>query len=153
MRHRRSIYGLSLGWVLMLAACEAVDEAAEGVGEIDAGPPNVDAECVPRDRAPTMPATATAYADLCSRLLGVVPAADCAEGVRIPITVDGVEVFETPRGTPVITRASRASAPRAAPFGAKRDTPWMVRLARRWFGSRFVGRRGRTPTGGSVPFR
>ena len=52
-------------------------------------------ECVPRDLAPRMPSTATAYAELCSRLLGEVPTADCGEGVRIPIHVDGVEVFET----------------------------------------------------------
>lgn len=53
-------------------------------------------QCVPREQAPTMPSTATAYAELCSRLLGQVPVADCGEGVRIPITVNGVEVFETP---------------------------------------------------------
>lgn len=53
-------------------------------------------QCVPRDQAPTMPSTATSYADLCSRLLGEVPTADCGEGVRIPITVNGVEVFERP---------------------------------------------------------
>jgi hypothetical protein len=62
-----------------------------------AGNPTADPEeCVPRDLAPRMPSTATAYAELCSRLLGEVPTANCGEGVRIPITVDGVEVFETP---------------------------------------------------------
>jgi hypothetical protein len=54
-------------------------------------------ECVPRDLAPRMPTTASSYAELCSRLLGEVPTADCSAGVPIPITVDGVEVFETPQ--------------------------------------------------------
>jgi hypothetical protein len=53
-------------------------------------------ECVPRELAPAMPQTARGYAELCSRLLGEVPTADCGEGVRIPITVDGVEVFTAP---------------------------------------------------------
>ena len=53
-------------------------------------------ECVPRDKAPSMPATASAYAELCSKLLGEIPTADCGDGVRIPMYVDGVEVFETP---------------------------------------------------------
>ena len=66
--------------------------------QADSGPSQSTAEpgCVPRERAPRMPATATAYAELCSRLLGQVPTADCGEGVRIPITVNGVEVFESP---------------------------------------------------------
>ena len=53
-------------------------------------------ECVPRELAPAMPQTARGYAELCSRLLGEVPTADCGEGVRIPITVDGTEVFTAP---------------------------------------------------------
>jgi len=52
--------------------------------------------CVPRGLAPGMPARASDYATLCSRLLGQVPTADCGKGVRVPVTVDGVEVFETP---------------------------------------------------------
>jgi hypothetical protein len=43
-----------------------------------------------------MPVKASDYAKLCSLLLGQVPTADCGKGVRIPVTVDGVEVFETP---------------------------------------------------------
>jgi hypothetical protein len=52
--------------------------------------------CVPRDEAPGMPVSASSYAELCSRLLGEVPTADCGEGVRIPVTVNDIEVFETP---------------------------------------------------------
>ena len=41
-----------------------------------------------------MPATANEYAALCSDVLGVVPQVDCGSGVRVPILVDGEEVFE-----------------------------------------------------------
>ena len=44
--------------------------------------------------ADTMPATASEYARLVEPALGVVPTIDCGEGVRIPIHVEGVEVFE-----------------------------------------------------------
>lgn len=61
---------------------------------VDAGPMPV--QCIPRDQARPMPSTATEYAQLCSLLLGQMPTADCGEGIRIPITVNGVEVFESP---------------------------------------------------------
>ena len=77
-------------------------------------------ECVPRDVAPDMPATATAYADLCSRLLGEIPTADCGEGVRIPIYVDGEEVFETP--------ADGASSERAATTATMRPFKTLLLL-------------------------
>jgi hypothetical protein len=41
-----------------------------------------------------MPDTASAYARLVEPELGAVPAIDCGEGVRVPVHVDGVEVFE-----------------------------------------------------------
>ena len=86
-----------VAWALVASGCGDEVEA-DPLPIMDGGVDAIaiDAECVPRMRAPTMPATATAYADLCSRLLGVVPTADCGEGVRIPITVNGVEVFESP---------------------------------------------------------
>jgi len=77
--------GLALVLVSLACASEPESKTAE-----------TNEECVPRDLAPGMPSSATAYAELCSRLLGEVPTADCGEGVPIPITVDGVEVFETP---------------------------------------------------------
>jgi len=52
--------------------------------------------CIPRADAPTMPGTASEYADLCEPYLGVAPAIDCGEGVGVPTYVDGVEVFEEP---------------------------------------------------------
>ena len=68
------------------------------IGAIDAHIPDaaVESDCLPRDEAPKMPATASAYAALCSEYLGQMPTADCAQGVRIPVTVNGVEVFESP---------------------------------------------------------
>ena len=41
-------------------------------------------DCIPRDDAPDMPATASAYADLCEEYLGVPPTIDCGDGVPIP---------------------------------------------------------------------
>jgi len=41
-----------------------------------------------------IPATASQYAELVRSELGVVPTIDCGDGVRVPIHVDGVEVFE-----------------------------------------------------------
>ena len=41
-----------------------------------------------------IPATASQYARLVRSELGVVPTIDCGDGVRIPIQVNGVEVFE-----------------------------------------------------------
>ena len=80
--------------VTALVAC-ALNGCGSG-GDAPATAVDSAAECVPRDLAPTMPSTATAYAELCSRLLGEVPTPDCGAGVRIPISVDGIEVFETP---------------------------------------------------------
>ena len=44
--------------------------------------------------ADDMPASASEYARLVRPELGVVPTIDCGDGVRVPIHVDGVEVFE-----------------------------------------------------------
>ena len=41
-----------------------------------------------------MPASASEYARMLGPELGVVPTIDCGEGVRVPIKVDGTEVFE-----------------------------------------------------------
>jgi hypothetical protein len=79
---------------LVYLACGTEPDSKSATPQVDSGP--AEEECVPRDLAPGMPSTANAYAELCSRLLGQMPTADCGEGVRIPITVDGVEVFETP---------------------------------------------------------
>ena len=43
-----------------------------------------------------MPSSAREYAAMCELELGVAPVVDCGAGVLIPITVDGVEVFEDP---------------------------------------------------------
>lgn len=53
-------------------------------------------DCIPRDDAPGMPVLSSDYAELCSRVLGQVPTADCGEGERIPIKVGGEEVFTSP---------------------------------------------------------
>ena len=44
--------------------------------------------------AENMPETASEYARMVESELGVVPTVDCGVGVRVPIHVDGVEVFE-----------------------------------------------------------
>lgn len=42
------------------------------------------------------PGTALHHAQLCARYLGPIPAMSCSEAQVVPITVDGVEVFEEP---------------------------------------------------------
>ena len=42
----------------------------------------------------SMPATASEYAKLVRPDLGVVPTIDCGDGIRVPIHVNGIEVFE-----------------------------------------------------------
>ena len=83
----------SLWWVCV-PGCGSVNEPAPKGG--DSAAPVEEVACVPRDEAPSMPGSANNYADLCSRLLGRMPVADCGMGVRIPITVDGVEVLTQP---------------------------------------------------------
>ena len=78
---------LSVVWTVLMRCTEQQPE------------PLSEDECVPRELAPAMPNTARGYAELCSRLLGEVPTADCGEGVRIPITVDRTEVYGTVRRT------------------------------------------------------
>ena len=53
-------------------------------------------QCIPGGVASPMPKTASEYAAMCREHVGVVPTVDCGDGVRIPIHVDGVEVFEDP---------------------------------------------------------
>ena len=52
--------------------------------------------CVPGGKVLTMPDTASEYAAMCMPHVGVPPTIDCGAGVRIPIHVDGTEVFESP---------------------------------------------------------
>ena len=59
-------------------------------------PPPYPGECVPGGDCNFMPTSARAYAAMCELELGVAPTVDCGAGVLIPITVDGVEVFEDP---------------------------------------------------------
>ena len=50
----------------------------------------------PPSSGESMPASARAYAAMCELELGVAPTVDCGAGVLLPITVDGVEVFDDP---------------------------------------------------------
>lgn len=52
--------------------------------------------CVPGGDDTPMPVSPRAYASMCAPELGLPPVVDCGAGVPIPITVDGVEVFEDP---------------------------------------------------------
>ena len=71
--------------------------ASLGCGE-NPGAPDTDATtaevCIPGGTPLTAPSTAREYVEMCEPELGVPPVFDCAEGVRIPITVNGVEVNE-----------------------------------------------------------
>lgn len=49
-------------------------------------------ECEPEGVAQSQPKTALEYVAMCEPELGVPPEFDCAAGVTLPITVDGVEV-------------------------------------------------------------
>jgi hypothetical protein len=70
------------------AVATAEDGSAPTWGPADLG-------CKPSN-AP-MPTTASAYAALCeAHGLGVPPKIACEDGVQVPITVDGKEVFEAP---------------------------------------------------------
>lgn len=67
----------------------------DGVDPSDAWHP--DPSCVPPANAAPVPETAREYAEMCAQHgLGVPPTVSCEAGVRVPIEVDGVEVFETP---------------------------------------------------------
>ena len=70
--------------------------ADSGPSSGDSSDSGAEGECIPRDEAPLLPATASEYADLCEPYVGVTPTIDCGDGVPIPILVDGVEVFEEP---------------------------------------------------------
>ncbi len=50
-----------------------------------------------QQRADGMPTSASEYARLAELELGVPPTIGCGEGGRVPIHVDGVEVFERAR--------------------------------------------------------
>ena len=77
---------------LLLCAFAIFGEGATGK---HAAQPSSD-ECVSGGDCGFMPASARAYAAMCELELGVAPTVDCGAGVLIPITVDGVEVFEDP---------------------------------------------------------
>ena len=56
-----------------------------------------DLACSPENNPATMPATAREYAALCAQHgLGVPPTVSCDDAVRVPTTIDGQEVFESP---------------------------------------------------------
>ena len=60
--------------------------------------------------AENMPETASEYARMVESELGVVPTVDCGVGVRVPIHVDGVEVFEDQSALPATTPTFVAAA-------------------------------------------
>jgi hypothetical protein len=73
---------------MQIAACadstDPTDPSSSLVPDADAPP--VDAE----------PGTPLHHAQTCAQYLGPIPAMSCADAQLMPITVDGVEVFETP---------------------------------------------------------
>ena len=88
------------------------DASISEIGEQDAAPqpPDVqpdpelasqwgraDPSCSPPDNPAVMPSTAREYAVLCAEHgLGIPPTVNCDDAVRVPTTVEGQEVFETP---------------------------------------------------------
>ena len=80
-----------------LVACGRKDSGtAPGGGAVIPSVPN---ELVPDADAPPITAAAGTplhHAQTCAQYLGPIPAMSCADAALMPITVDGVEVFETP---------------------------------------------------------
>lgn len=83
---------------------EVVDDAGGVFDEGDSASPDpsepgtADLSCEPAPGNPAqMPATARQYVALCAEHgLGVPPVVRCEDGVRVPTTVNGEEVFESP---------------------------------------------------------
>ena len=73
-------------WNDQLGECQDIGES-EFVDYIE---PN----CIPYNQTDPIPYNTTEYANMCMEYLGVPPIIDCGDGVRIPIYVNGVEVFE-----------------------------------------------------------
>ena len=80
------------GLLVLLCTVAIFGEGATGQNAPQASP----GECNPGGDCDRMPASARAYAAMCELELGVAPTVDCGLGVLLPITVDGVEVFEDP---------------------------------------------------------
>lgn len=87
--------------VALLAACNQrepwyppADSAAEAV---DSDSPDSSDSGVPDTEPPPVtaePGSSLYHAQQCAQALGPIPPFDCAEATEIPITVDGVQVFE-----------------------------------------------------------
>ena len=75
------------GWLGLASVSVGCDPAAEP-------PPAATEACIPGGTPQGLPSTAREYVAMCEPSLGVPPAFDCAAGVTVPITVDGVEVNE-----------------------------------------------------------
>ena len=79
---------VSLLWAFVVFSCAALGQNAATTQPAW--------ECIPGGERVYMPTSPRAYAAMCEPELGVAPTVDCAEGVLMPVTVDGVEVFEDP---------------------------------------------------------
>jgi len=95
--------------LLQLVACAESGSASDGGSTSDAGSTSdgdstsdgssTSSGLVPDADAPAVtaePGTPRHHAQTCAQYLGPIPAMSCADAQRMPITVDGVEVFETP---------------------------------------------------------
>ena len=61
--------------------------------------PWADLECVPGGEFISISGTGTSgteYAAMCEPYLGVTPEFDCNDGVTIPVTIDGEEIWHDP---------------------------------------------------------
>ena len=66
------------------------------------------------------PGTDLFHAQSCARYLGPIPAMSCSEAQVVPITVDGVEVFDEPATVPL--RAPVAASPATASVASRART-------------------------------
>lgn len=83
--------------VLVLSGCGSGSDAGDGGSGSDAG--NAAGSLAPDPDAPPVtapPGTPLHHAQTCAQYLGPIPAVSCMDAEIMPITVDGVEVQETP---------------------------------------------------------
>ena len=82
------LYSEYCEWNEELNQCQDIDGNDEGDHSY------IEPSCIPFNQTDPIPMNTTAYADMCMEYLGIPPTVDCGEGIRIPIYVNGQEVFE-----------------------------------------------------------
>ena len=96
-KHWMRFHGFALRPLLIgLLALTACDFGAKETDESNSDTPQEEEEsegvCIPGGTPMGQPETAREYVLMCEPELGVPPPFDCAEGVTVPVTVDGIAV-------------------------------------------------------------